>query len=873
MRILSLLLIASAGWAASFDPKLFSDLRWRPIGPLRGGRTKSAAGVPEPAERLLHRRLQRRRLEDHRLRPHLESDLRRPADRIDRRARGRAVRPERHLRRQRRRTAAARPLRSATASTNRPTPARPGPISDCATDSRFRRSRSTRAIPNRLFVAVLGHPYGPNAERGLYRSTDGGRTFEKVLGKDENTGASDVQIDPSNPDVVYAALWEARQGPWENSAWTGPGGGIFKSTDGGTTWKPLTQGIPARASSRRTSRSRRAIRKRLYASIATASGVGDLPLGRCRRKLDARHRRSASRRTHRRRRSFGAGGRSEESRHRVRRQHGGLEIDGRRQDVDRRSAARPAATIISDSGSIRITPKSSCWSATRARSSRSTAARPGVPGTTSRPRRCTTSTPTTPSRTAFAAGSRRAARPASRAAATTARSRSASGIRSASRSTATRCPIRSIRISSTAARSRASTAAPGRSRTSRRRRSARPTCATLRTAPVVFSQADPHVLFFAANTLWKTADGGNSWQQISPDLTRKTWEIPASVGKYQATSAAAPTQRGVIYTIAPSPLDINRIWAGTDDGLIHTTADGGAHWKDVTPPQLGPWMKVSILDAGHFDALTAYAAINTLRLDDLRPHIFRTHDGGKTWTEIVNGIPDGAPVDAVREDPKRKGLLFAGTEREVYVSFDDGDNWQSLRLNMPASSVRDIIVHDDDLIAATHGRGFWILDDITPLRQLERSVATPAHLFKPQTADARALEHEHRHAAAARRAGVEESARRRDRSITTSARGRYRSGDAGDSGCRRAPSCADIRAPIPSAPIDPMFPVPDVLGAAAAQPAGDGRECTASCGTCTTRRCRAADGRGRPADRGDRARHRCRRQLDLGRCRAATRSS
>ncbi|HEV2689191.1 MAG TPA: glycoside hydrolase, partial [Bryobacteraceae bacterium] len=179
----------------------------------------------------------------------------------------------------------------------------------------------------------------------------------------------------------------------------------------------------------------------------------------------------------------------------------------------------------------------------------------------------------------------------------------------------------------------------------------------------------------------------------------------------------------------------NRIWAGTDDGLIHVTIDGGLHWKDVTPPQLVPFAKVSILDAGHFDAQTAYAAINTLRLDDMRPHIWRTHDGGKSWTEIVNGIPDGAPVDAIREDPKRKGLLFAGTERQVYVSFDDGDRWQSLRLNMPASSIRDLIIKDDDLVAATHGRGFWILDDITPLRQLTAAVAdAPAFLFRPQTA-------------------------------------------------------------------------------------------------------------------------------------------
>ena len=144
------------------------------------------------------------------------------------------------------------------------------------------------------------------------------------------------------------------------------------------------------------------------------------------------------------------------------------------------------------------------------------------------------------------------------------------------------------------------------------------------------------------------------------------------------------------------------------------------HWNDVTPPRFRPWQKISIIDAGHFDANTAYAAVNTLRLDDVRPHIYRTHDGGKTWTEIVHGIPDGQTVNVVREDTQRKGLLFAGTERAVYVSFDDGDNWQSLRLNMPATSIRDLIIKDDDLAVATHGRGFWILDNITPLRQLTK---------------------------------------------------------------------------------------------------------------------------------------------------------
>src|SRR5262249_41135921 len=250
----------------------------------------------------------------------------------------------------------------------------------------------------------------------------------------------------------------------------------------------------------------------------------------------------------------------------------------------------------------------------------------------------------------------------------------------------------------------------------------------LRTEPVVFSPINPHVLYFAANGLWKTMDGGQSWKAVSPDLTRKTFTVPANVGKFLNETTAQPSQRGVIYSVAPSPLDINRIWVGTDDGLIHLTTDGGVRWTDITPSTMTPFQKVSVIEASHFDAQTAYAAINTIRLDDLRPHILRTRDSGKTWTEIVKGIPENENVNAVREDPRRKGLLFAGTERAVYLSFDDGESWQSLRQNMPASSVRDVIIKDDDLVAATHGRGFWILDDITPLRQIEDKI-TSAEAF------------------------------------------------------------------------------------------------------------------------------------------------
>jgi len=255
---------------------------------------------------------------------------------------------------------------------------------------------------------------------------------------------------------------------------------------------------------------------------------------------------------------------------------------------------------------------------------------------------------------------------------------------------------------------------------------------TIRTEPVIYSPIDPHLLFFAGNTLWQTRDRGDHWEKISPDLSREKYELPASVGKYKEDATKQARRRGVIYAVAPSPLDANRIWAGTDDGLIHLTTDGGKTWNNVTPPSISAWQKISLIDAGHFDANTAYAAVNTLRIDDVRPHILKTTDSGKTWTEIVNGIPAGEVVNAVREDPERKGLLFAGTEKGVYVSFDDGANWQSLRLNMPASSVRDVIIKSDDLVAATHGRGFWILDNITPLRQFKGKASDPT-LLRPQT--------------------------------------------------------------------------------------------------------------------------------------------
>ena len=253
----------------------------------------------------------------------------------------------------------------------------------------------------------------------------------------------------------------------------------------------------------------------------------------------------------------------------------------------------------------------------------------------------------------------------------------------------------------------------------------------VRTMPLLFSPIDRHTLYLGSNVILKTIDGGHSWTAISPDLTRTDWEMPSVVGIYAAKNASVQKHRGVVYTIAPSYKDLNTIWAGTDDGLIHITRDGGKSWGNITPSQLTPWSKVSLIEASRFDAASAYAAINRMRLDDLRPHILRTRDGGKTWMEIVNGLPERAVVNAVREDPESKGLLFAGTEIGVFVSFDDGDQWQPLQLNLPVTSVRDLVIHGDDLVAATHGRSFWILDDITPLRQLEGQPSPATQLFKP----------------------------------------------------------------------------------------------------------------------------------------------
>jgi hypothetical protein len=254
----------------------------------------------------------------------------------------------------------------------------------------------------------------------------------------------------------------------------------------------------------------------------------------------------------------------------------------------------------------------------------------------------------------------------------------------------------------------------------------------LRTMPLLFHPANPKMLLFATNKLWKTLDGGYHWEIISPDLSRDKPDIPNNIGVFKTPELNEMARRGVIYSVGPSPLDADFIWAGTDDGLIHITKDGGKSWSNVTPPSLRSWDKISQIDASHFDKNTAYISVHAFRLDDLNPYIYKTKDSGKTWTLITKGLPKD-PVNVVREDPKQPGLLFAGTENEVFFSADDGDNWQSLRLNMPATSIRDLVVKENDLVIGTHGRSIWILDDIAPLREIKKAVNND-FLYKPSQA-------------------------------------------------------------------------------------------------------------------------------------------
>jgi photosystem II stability/assembly factor-like uncharacterized protein len=625
--------------------------------------------------------------------------------------------------------------------------------------------------PQRLFVAALGHPYGPNPERGIFRSTDGGATFEKVLYKDEYTSGNDVVIDPRNSNTIYAALWQQQQGFYENGSFGGTDGGIFKSTDGGSTWKQLTHGLPGIVEANLAiSRSNPSV---IYAMIAAAAGPNAPPAGGRGGRGGGGgsiglYKSSDGGETW----SHGAGTPDPRPLGRI---GGGdlptITVDPQNDNVvyscstvfwrsdnsgQTWSAVRGAPggddyqkswinpehpniiLLVSDQGAVISANRGESWSNWY---TQPTAAMYHVTADNAFPYRLCGGQQDSGSACVDSRGMDGEI---------TFHDWHPVGIEEYGM--AAPDPKNpdlvyggKVSLYNRVTSQKAAVGPPGSGRGGRGAPEAGPPPPgppprTVRTQPLVWSPKDPTVLFFATSGVWKTTNGGHSWTPMSGDLTRQqNWAVPANAGKYG--SGVTPSALGTVTALAPSPLDVNVLWAGTGDGLIQVTIDGGKKWTNVSPPEIKPWTRIFNMDAGHFDTKTAYAAANTLRLDDMNPHLWRTHDAGKTWTEIDHGIAPGAVANSIREDPHKQGLLYAATDTQIWVSFDDGDNWHSLRLNMPAISVRDIAVKDDasclcsDLVAGTHGRGFWILDDLAPLREAAKAAAAKtAYLFKPATA-------------------------------------------------------------------------------------------------------------------------------------------
>ncbi|MGA2964575.1 MAG: glycoside hydrolase [Terriglobales bacterium] len=586
---------------------------------------------------------------------------------------------------------------------------------------------------DRVFVAALGHPYGPNAERGVYRSLDGGETWQKILYKDENVGAIDLAFDPRNAQVIFADMWASRRPPWTNvDEYNGPGSGLYKSTDGGDNWRQITKGLPSgddklgrigvAASPSDPDRMYALADAQKNAGVYRSDDAGESwQLVNTEERISGRGSDFACVRVDPRNKDV---------------IYVANTTTYRSDDAGKNFTAIKGAPGGDDYHTIWINPENPDIIALGVDQGATISVNGGETWSSwyNQPTAQFYHVVTDNEFPYWVYGGQQ---------------------ESGSIGTASRSDFGEItfRDWTTVGTEEYGYVAPdplhpnliygGKvtvfDRNTGQTRDVSPVVLRTgqyrfnRTAPLIFSAADPLVLYLGSNVLFATRDGGNSWQIVSPDLTREDPGYPATLGPFIEADPAKGKHRGVIYSVAPSPLDANMIWAGTDDGLIHVTRDGGKNWQNVTPPELTPWSKLAQMDASHFDTATAYAAVNRFRLDDLHPYIYRTHDGGKSWQKITSGLPDDEPVNTVREDPVRKGMLFAGTERSVYVSWDDGGHWQSLQMNLPPTSIRDLVVHHDDVVVGTHGRSFWILDNITPLRQFSAEVGNAAaYLFAPQ---------------------------------------------------------------------------------------------------------------------------------------------
>jgi len=585
--------------------------------------------------------------------------------------------------------------------------------------------------PLEVFVAGLGHPYGANEERGVFRTQDGGKTWKKVLFINENTGAIQVEYNPSNPKVIFASLWEHREGPWENGSFSGKNSGLFKSIDGGNTWNQVLKGLPGafEGVGRIGVCFAPSNTNQMYATVDAKTNGGIYSS-----KDEGETWGLVSRDP----RTWGRG--SDFAEIKVHPNNPEVvfianvaaykSVDGGKNWTSIKGAPggddyhriwinplQPDIMIFAaDQGAVITVNGGKSWSSWY---NQPTAQLYHVSTDNQFPYHVYGGQQESG---AIGVSSRGNGGQIS--------FRDWYGVGADEYAYVAPDPLnpdiiyggRVLKFNKKTGQTQFVGPEPLRSGQYR----------VLRTMPLLFHPANPKMLLFASNVLWKTMDGGYQWEKISPDLSREQPEVPQNIGAFKTPDLDKMQRRGVIYSVGPSPLDSNIIWAGTDDGLVHVTLDGGKTWKNVTPPLLRSWDKISQIDASHFEKNTAYISINSFRLDDLSPYIYKTKDGGNTWTLINNGIAKD-PVNVVREDPKQPGLLFAGTENEVFFSVNDGEKWQSLRLNMPASSIRDLIIHDNDLVIGTHGRSIWILDNISMLRELSIKLNTH-YLYKPTIA-------------------------------------------------------------------------------------------------------------------------------------------
>jgi photosystem II stability/assembly factor-like uncharacterized protein len=603
------------------------------------------------------------------------------------------------------------------------------------TDSRqIARILVDPADSNKVFVAALGHAYGPNAERGVFRSKDGGATWQRILFHDENTGAIDLAFEPGNTNTIYAALLQTRRPPWNvYPPSKGPGSGLYRSSDGGDHWEPVTgHGLPADEVGRIGIAFAPSNPQRIYLIVdAKAGGLYRSDDSGQNWQLMSQDQRIWQRGWY-----FGEVSVDPKDADTVyipnttvyRSRDGGKTFtafkgapggdDYHQLWID---PEEPRRMILgSDQGTIVTRNGGGTWSSWY---NQPTGQMYHVSidnrfpywvygaqqdsGSIATPSRGNYRTLDVHDWRPIAAGDENgyiAPDPES------------PGVIYGG--FVTRQDLNDEQILQTP---------PTLAQTGNYRRTW--------TLPLVFSPMDPKVLYFGSQVLFRTADGGTSWQVISPDLTREDPGTPPNLDPPPIADAGKEKRRGVIYTIGPSYVRKGEIWAGTDDGFIQLTQDEGKTWRNVTPPEIAAWSKVTHVEASHFDAGTAYAAVDRHRLDDLRAYLYRTRNFGKNWELVSHGIPEGYFLNCVREDPVRKGLLYACTEKGVFVSFDDGDYWQPLQMNLPTTSVRDLVIHGDDLVIATHGRSFWILDDVARLRQITTEIAqSSSWLFQPATA-------------------------------------------------------------------------------------------------------------------------------------------